>query len=346
MAKAWLYNPENDLALASNSEHYTAPKPVMRMIHECELLPAWLASEGDTILTQRASREAALMLRKEFGLPVTLNRVEPGMLASPWGWSPVAAFRLRGLGLDGVPSEGELQTLRNLSHRRTSVACRRYIGEEPGVEALSVQDIAEFAAANGAIYSKNPWSCSGRGVRLIEAGGIERHMLALTGTIRRQGSVILERAWGAGLDCAALFSVERGEVEFAGWSMFVTEPGGRYGGNVVASQEAIRQRIEGAMEHPGELVPTVRRVADFLVEAIAPHYSGPVGVDMLVDGHGQLHGCIEINLRFTMGFVARGVWDRLGREGLLVTSPGTRGLWLVPSGRMRLVDEPTGRGDC
>ena len=37
---------------------------------------------------------------------------------------------------------------------------------------------------------------------------------------------------------------------------------------------------------------------------MAPWYEGPVGVDMLVTSDGNLHPCIEINWRMTMGMVA------------------------------------------
>ncbi len=47
---------------------------------------------------------------------------------------------------------------------------------------------------------------------------------------------------------------------------------------------------------------------------IAPHYTGPLGVDMMVarTGGGErfVMPCVEVNLRYTMGFVAMAVARR------------------------------------
>ncbi len=74
-------------------------------------------------------------------------------------------------------------------------------------------------------------------------------------------------------------------------------------------------------------------------------YEGPLGVDMMVCGDGGsdcwIAPCVEINLRYTMGFVARGVWSKLEKEGVMSVSPCGAGLavttekgeepvWLAP----------------
>lgn len=42
---------------------------------------------------------------------------------------------------------------------------------------------------------------------------------------------------------------------------------------------------------------------------IAPHYNGPVGIDMFSTVEGDLNPCVEINLRLTMGLAALWKWN-------------------------------------
>ena len=65
-----------------------------------------------------------------------------------------------------------------------------------------------------------------------------------------------------------------------------------------------------------------------MTEMVAPHDTGPLGVDMLAGNDGTLNPCIELNLRRTMGFVARDVFNRLHEEGRLVMNAGERDLHL------------------
>lgn len=44
--KLYLFNPDSDLALASNEENYMAPASARRMIQDLALLPMWYAQPG------------------------------------------------------------------------------------------------------------------------------------------------------------------------------------------------------------------------------------------------------------------------------------------------------------
>ena len=52
---------------------------------------------------------------------------------------------------------------------------------------------------------------------------------------------------------------------------------------------------------------------------IAPHYDGPLGIDMMFykneNGEIALNPCVEVNLRMTMGMVTAAMGSRHGLHG-------------------------------
>ncbi|MBO7554133.1 MAG: hypothetical protein J6T82_08905, partial [Bacteroidaceae bacterium] len=46
----YLFNPETDLALATNGASYTASEKVRQMAHDLAALPLWYAPSGSAIL--------------------------------------------------------------------------------------------------------------------------------------------------------------------------------------------------------------------------------------------------------------------------------------------------------
>ena len=50
MKKLYLFNPENDMALASGSPYYMAPASAKKMANDLAMLPAWYADAGSEIL--------------------------------------------------------------------------------------------------------------------------------------------------------------------------------------------------------------------------------------------------------------------------------------------------------
>ena len=45
----YLFNPENDMALAYFTPYYKAPKEIIRMANDLSVLPSWYAPEGSII---------------------------------------------------------------------------------------------------------------------------------------------------------------------------------------------------------------------------------------------------------------------------------------------------------
>lgn len=317
-----LYNPWNDLALASGRERYTPPAAAVAMARGGSLLPFWWADEGDSVMLPEENRENALALCRRYGL-----QGRPGCdadSAEPWGWSMATRHLLLSAGASPaiLPDEARLDTLRALSHRRTAALILKHLGTAESALPVEARSTAEATDAikrfDGRAVIKLPWSCSGRGVlfsRRLSESELNRR---LEGMIRRQGSVMIEPEYEPVSEMAALFRIEGGRAALQGFSRFICSADGRYGGNILADARTL------ADEAGSDAADAAKAMEPILSQLIGPHYSGWAGVDMLRHSHG-LNPCMELNLRMTMGVAAMYVARRLnvkGRAGVIYTAPG------------------------
>lgn len=334
MVTARLFNPQNDLALAAGRAAYTPPGAAAAFARAGALLPAWWSGEAD-IIAGRGLEDDAAWLRRTHGLTIATGNCAAAEVAEAWGWSANAASLLarEGVAPDLLPCPATLDTLPRLSHRRTAITIRRALGVDEGFEAVTTEAALEYIRQTPeGVFAKSPWSCSGRGVMPVSNADAAATRPFLEGIIRRQGSVMLERNSGTGLDFAALFERSaKGQVEFAGWSVFASSAAGAYAGNLVAPQQELEAMIDERTELD-ELKSTVTKLERILGEVLAESgYAGPLGVDMLAADSGFLNPCIELNLRRTMGFVARDLNRLHGLEGRLTMNGPADALSLTPA---------------
>lgn len=341
MGKLYFFNPDNDLALAAgNGERYTPPAAALDLRRAGALLPLWWCDEGDEVLVETDEAvEVADSLKSTFGISGTaVRKSEASNHAAPWGWSPLSARLMREGGAAMVPTPDEIERLRMLSHRRTSIPLARAMGAEESIVARECFSEAEaeaaIAAAGGDAIIKQPWSSSGRGVMGTRSMRADALRCAIAGTIRRQGSIMVERRLEREADFAALFVSDGRRVRFEGASVFATLPSGAYAGNIVDSGERLMERI------PVDISAAIKGAEEYLTEAVAPHYRGYMGIDMLAyrkGGRLMLDPCVELNLRMTMG-VAAMLLARRGLRGVLSVKPSE-----PPAGELNLSPIPGAR---
>jgi hypothetical protein len=124
--------------------------------------------------------------------------------------------------------------------------------------------------------------------------------------ISQQGGVMIEPYYRHVMDFALEFESTKNGIQYLGLSLFFTNKGG-YTGNVLASEEyklnIVSQYVPIQILEDAKAM-IMERMAFF----IADKYYGPFGVDMMVvvdENHAyQLHPCVELNLRRTMGHVS------------------------------------------
>ena len=329
-----IFNPEHDIALASGLANFTAPHAGRQLRHDLGFLPAIWAQAGDAILVddvdhaERACDKLAFRLRNLLGnerlyesrqVFLPLSRQLPAVVADdfePWGWNSAlrAMLMRRGASPTLLPDAQQLQTIRQLSHRRTAAALLPKLRTEGTVgeafECTTEKQVEALLAQYGQLVMKAPWSSSGRGIRFLNAKQNLQNSTYLAGWFRNQlasqGSVMVEPHYNKVKDFGMEFCSDgKGHVWYTGMSLFDTV-NGAYTGNILATETVKTQMMSSYL--PVGLLETVRHViCNELGLVFKGTYAGLFGIDMMVVANGEgflLHPCVEINLRRTMGHVA------------------------------------------
>lgn len=311
-----IFNPEHDLCLANGDPNFVAPASSLRFGHDCQAIMNY-ASNPDHF-----HRQQDLCV---------------------WGWDACVRNKLlkQGIDISSLPSDVELETIRQLSHRRTAICARKYIvsnlcpvyaelcTQVSPVEINDMSDALNFLDIHRQIVLKAPWSGSGKGIRWAHSDDRNRDWKAwFTKTVNNQGSVIAEARDNVVLDFAMLFYIRETQnptsakdgcfrpfADFIGYSMFECS-NGAYRSNILASDEYIRGCIGKYV--PMELIDkTELLLKQYLRSAFYGSYEGYVGVDMYIcecGGKYLLQPCVEINVRHTMGLIAHNVFKKYYNE--------------------------------
>lgn len=323
-----LFNPCNDIALIRDTPVFTPPAGAQAFARAGASLPLWLAGDDDFVLNPWHDSAWYDAVAPLYGLRAGSGaRIPAGStVARPWGWSrnTVRALTDAGMPSQSLPGEDTLARHRGLSHRRTARRINAAIADSidmpmppQAVEARTPADAqAAIIAFGGRAIVKAPYSSSGRGILDTTMVSPRQISMAITGIIRRQGSVTVESRLDRVCDFAMLFESCDGSVRPAGYSLFDTSSGA-YTGNILAPDNVIRDHI-GAFVGPARLHAVEETLPAILTGIIGDAYDGPLGVDMLVyrtDGGMRLAPCIELNLRMTMGVYAHRWRSRFMRDG-------------------------------
>ena len=310
MSAIHIFNPSHDEALAANTPYYTAAKAAAVLEYDLAALPAWWACKGDITLVPKGH---ALDGKCINGCLLT-SAPDWGKVdhVHPWGWDAAVCLRLTRLGIpqDLLPTDLQLEKIRNLSSRRTSVEIlknvvaetEQCIGESWWV--TSSDEVKNLSAHFQSLVLKAPWSSSGRGVFKVSVDNIGVMLPRIERIIKRQGGIAVEPFYNRVMDFAFEFHVDKCGMTYNGISVFATSKTGAYIGNYVSNEERLKKRIPDELQ---ERLPDVcRNLQRHLQRVYSQDYAGPLGVDMMVvesQGKKYIHPCVEINLRQTMGNV-------------------------------------------
>ena len=282
-----VFNPENDMALASGLSGYTAPETIERYSRSQWMLPRLWAGEDDLVWDWKQDLSDK-------------NITE----VVPWGWSKALVYRLSKAGVrrELMPSDERLERLRTLSSRVFTCKLQRELGLDAAV-CTSWEEVASFERRVGPSVMKAPWSSSGKGLMMVSSPTARGWM---QNTVAREGAVVCERWMDRVQDFALEFTVEEsGAVRYEGLSVFRTSPSGRYvAHDFVTPEEQHAALMQWASEEEVQRWRKwwQKRLEEDDIRAFS--YIGPMGVDMLVGADGKINPCVELNWRMTMGHVA------------------------------------------
>lgn len=323
----YLFNPDNDLALANFSSNYTPPASALKIAKDLAILPLWYAPAGSKIIAEEALNAQFLLSIKE-SFPIHCSLIPFSSIVlwqqneriTPWGWNPALRKNLLEHGVEEkkLPSLSELAELRQYSSRLNAVKMLRelqemdadYCGESSyfdNFEALS----SYLSISKGDLVLKMPNSGSGKGLVWIKKRITDKQTDWCKRVIREQGGVVAEPVLNKRQDFAMEFFAESGAVHFAGYSLFKSAPSGAYRGNRLLSDANIEKELSHFVQ-PLTLHQLQSRLKKKLAEYF-PHYTGCLGVDMMIcdtQNGFQIQPCVEINMRMNMGMVAHIFYER------------------------------------
>ena len=325
MKTLYLFNPENDMALASASPYYMVPSNIKKMSADLSALPAWYAPVGSNVLLgderqkEWMEKKCRFSLRMEWCVGLSPYYIK----VCPWGWNPALIRCLKDAGVPGeaMLTDERMETVRRLSSRQTAVdllprlRIEQTLGES--FAFTSFEKLLAFVAKDEELLLKSPWSGSGKGIQKIK-GGLEAPVYGWAKrVISTQGSIVVEPFYQKVVDFAMEFYSDGKEVSFVGYSLFEADCRGIYKENVLASDQVIETRLASYV--PLEVLLEIRkRCVEELGSLLADAYVGYLGVDMMIceeDGTYKVHPCVEVNLRMNMGVVSRLLYDNHVCEG-------------------------------
>ncbi len=312
-----IFNPDHDEALAAGTPFYTPTRAARTMAQKGARWPHLWSEEGDYVLLPDAGAQ-------EFPLSAENIEIYPKDLTpslwervgriDPWGWDAALCrrLRLRGAPERLLPDAERLETIRQLSSRATSVRLlrllRQALPETVGEAEIlkGVGEVEDYAAHHSAAMLKAPWSCSGRGVFKAAAPLPEAVRRRVERILEKQGSIAAEPFYDRIKDFALEFeALADGTISYQGLSYFTASSTGAYGGNLIAPQSVLLEKIGASL--PILLPQLIAASTAALQTLLQGKYCGPLGIDMMLVGKGgavRLHPCVELNLRRTMGHVA------------------------------------------
>ena len=286
-----IFNPEHDLCLAKGRAHYVPPRSAVDFARRDADIMSVLYPEAECCSVYDLAEKLST-----FHFPLST--------VIPWGWNAVVKHELRKRGIDEelLPTDEEIDIIRELQHRSTVLPL------QPDChEVRSIEEMESLLRRREHWVLKAPWSGAGRGLRWVHGGltAIDRDWLLKT--IATQRCVIAEPnrreagdRSGANLSSVADVALEYMDGAFFGYSYFKTGSG-VYKENVLWTDAQIEAEfpVREARE----------RIEPWLVANVWPRYRGPLGVDLMVDARG-LFFVAEINFRHTMGMVAHAKINR------------------------------------
>lgn len=317
--RLFVFNPEHDYALADGHSHFVAMQSAVQFAHDCTPFLKYISSREDAIFNLYRVENQEFVRNKLQNVDVTdLTEI------IPWGWDAAVKQQLLFAGIPEslLPSEGQINELRILAHRKITIPALSYLYSNihenvellPSlpIECFDIEGIDKFVRENPNALFKAPYSGNGRGHLFAHhkcSPTVERSLL---GVIKKHSSVMAEPIRNITKEFAMEFSVENGEVSFAGYSLFETHHYA-YACNILAPDNVIESEI---MEYvPKSLLMAVKtNLLNFITNDIAPFYNGNVGVDMylyLENDKIKFQPVSEINLRMTMGAAANSVFKSL-----------------------------------
>lgn len=325
--KFHIFNPEHDSALALESGIYTPKPQIQQFAKDLSTLPLWYSDEEDKVIVSQLDDQAWINsvnniipnLKDRIASTDDYKHFNAEKRLMPWGIDNTVCKLTNTTQIDGEDVAEVVNRTKIFSSREQTQDVLTRLKENglfDGFVSRKVNSIEELRKINeefGRIVVKAPWSSSGRGVLFIDNLD-DKEARRIGKIIESQGFVMAESFFEKEIDFALEFENTDGKWHFAGYSLFSTDEHGAYKQNILASDEFLKAEI---CKHADA------EKLDKIVEFYCGYFQKRdeelrgnkiIGVDMMA-GNKRIHPCVEINVRHTMGIVARRLYDKYIEPG-------------------------------
>lgn len=322
------FNPGNEIAILNASKYYQPAANQVKMQKELAFLPAWYASGPDFVFLKESL--PGKFITEISRLPITVKSISEedfilkkkdlsSQIVELWGIAPNSIYLFEKMNqiykLDlQIPSWKE--DFIPLSSRETAFKIlNKLIKVIPEINEeiiphyfTTLNGLEDFITSqNKNLLLKSPFSSSGRGlIWLFPQKLPQSERQIIHGMLKKQKVVSVENKLDKQLDFSMHFYISESQIDFLGYSLFHANAKGSYQYSLLMSQERIKKEITNYIDY--SLIENVKKsLSDILLKVYSPHYVGNIGVDMLIyksDKGYELHPCVEINMRKSMGYLA------------------------------------------
>lgn len=336
------YNPNAEsYAAAARCGRRFQPNKMERAIEEdLELVAlAWCRRDDIVMVRTHPGREHLAYLKQSgFELPEIVEIDQPagrklGGLR-PWAWSPDASEFLKKYDAD-VSAKQVWQWQKPLPSLWFSKEIGVMLSEKLGLSedvGVFCKDFDSAVAAvegyrkGGDVLLKAAHACAGRGhMRVKGCEPADSYHAWLRNTLAAHGGVCIEPWLERVLDFSSLYEMRGdGEFSFIGMTEMENDASGRFLGTRVDKKwgSNLDQKVREFLFREANVNKWYRETIPRAISELLTGYKGPVGVDAMVyvkaDGSLALRHVIELNIRLTMGRVAKELQKKYaaGKSGI------------------------------
>lgn len=325
----YFFNPTAELSVANGDFSYQPSALLRQFEREMAAIMLYFASEKDLVVVDDYPDEQFLNTIRQLKphLPGFIKKTDLECSQQsfdklvPWGWSPAVINEFQSLFPRFSPAfnasgRGKWKNDFALFYNRKKATgildyiYENYEGELPEktiLEPLICKncDIAnELLKQKRQIVFKAPLSSSGRGIQMLRKESLNSSNIAwLKSIINKQGFVMAETLHNKVADVSLHFFKQSGKTtKFIDKVFFKTNSKGQFLGCYTGNHPdpAVNSLIN---KHIKKGITTILEQA---FNKQFENYEGYLGLDMMVieiNGQEQLHPCVEVNPRFTMGLL-------------------------------------------
>ena len=330
------FNPTCEIAIANGSPYFKPSVLLSNFEADLATIMFLFADEDDFVICGNSSNMEFITNLQTLGFSsphfiniekfkkvILANQNHPFKLES-WGMSPAESYTFQFLN-PGINSFNESRKL--LYERKTAVSFLKGFLEKNKIPELgkselipnivsTEKELEKLLNATNPIVLKAPFSSSGRGLLVLRKEKLnDANRQWIKSVLDKQNYLCAEYWLNKQLDLSFQFKIDgQRRVSYLGNSYFQTNSNGQYRGHFLNFHKCNKLPFSlNVLNYVGQ------KLGEELAASVyAKSHQGILGIDALIyfneRGEFKLHPCVEINPRYTMGYLSQKIESKIHAE--------------------------------